>query len=297
MSIDLSDRLIDAHVHIWTDDFQRYPLMPGFSPDDLWKPTSTPEDFALYNHQFGRVRMNLVQMTWYGLDHSYIVDRIAAEPDRFVGTGIVSAVSDVSLASPGKTMVELSRRGIYAFRIRGGECRQAFGDVSRWLDYPNFEEMFQVGAEHNLALSFLMGNDELPDLERMCERHPDTPIILDHVCGCRHYEGRFPEEELERLCAMARHHRVMVKLGPIHGLSDQEAPYLELLPMIERVASAFGPDRCMWESDSGGPIQMTSPETDFAASVALFNERAGFLTETDREMILFGTAERFFFDR
>ena len=297
MSVDLTDRLFDAHVHIWTDDFATYPLMAGFVPDDLWKPTSTPEDFACYSRPFGRVRMNLVQMTWYGLDHRYIIDRIAAEPDRFVGTGMVPAVCDVSLASPGKRMAALATRGIYAFRVRGGTCRQPFGDISRWLDYPTFEEMFQAGAEHNLALSFLMQNEELPEIERMCERFPETPIILDHVCGCRVRDGRFPGDEVERLCAVARHRKVMVKLGPVHGLGDAEAPFLELLPVIERVVDAFGPDRCMWESDSGGPTEMTDPARDFAASIALINERAEFLSDSDREKILFGTAERFFFDR
>lgn len=297
MSIDLTDRLIDAHVHVWTDDFERYPLVAGFTSDDMFKPTSTPEDFARYSSPFGRVRMNLVQITWYGLDHSYILDRIAAEPDRFVGTGMVPAVCDVALASPEKTMVDLAARGVYAFRVRGGTCRQLFGDVSRWLDYPTFDEMFKAGAEHNLALSFLMTNEELPEIERMCERFPETPVILDHVCGCRIREGRFPATEVDRLCAVARHPKVMVKLGPMHGLSDKEAPFLELLPVIERVVDAFGPERCMWESDSGGPSEMTDPVRDYAASVALINEGAEFLSDSDREQILFGTAERFFFDR
>jgi len=297
VSVDLAGRLIDAHVHVWSDDFERYPLMPGFTAADLWKPSSTPEDFARFNAPFGRVRMNLVQMTWYGLDHSYILDRIAAAPDRFVGTGIVSAVSDVSLASPGLTMVALAQRGVYAFRVRGGTARQAFGNVDRWLDYPEYEEMFKVGAEHNLALSFLMANEQLREIERMCERHPETPVILDHVCGCRSRDGRFLEEEVRRLCAVARFPRVMVKLGPIHGLGDGEAPYLELLPLIERVVGAFGPNRIMWESDSGGPIDMTDPVCDYPATVALINERADFLSDSDREQILFGTAERFFFSR
>ena len=297
MSIDVRDRLIDAHIHAWTDDFEKYPLMPGFTREDLWQPHFTPADHQAYSSQFGRVRINLVQMTWYGLDHSYILDLIAAEPDRFVGTGMVPGVCDISLSSPGKNMVALAQRGIYAFRVRGGICRQAFGDVSRWLDYPTYEEMFEVGAEHNLALSFLMANQELPDLERMCSRFPDTPVILDHVCGCRIKEEVFPEEQIQNLCAMARHRRVMVKMGPLHALGDGKAPYLDLLPLIERIVDAFGPERCMWESDSGGPMWMKEPQTDFPAAVALINEHADFLSDGDREYILYRTAEEFFFNR
>ena len=162
-------------------------------------------------------------MTWYGLDHSYIIDLIANDPDIFVGTGIVPAVTDVSLASPDKTMVALSHRGIYAFRVRGGKsARMPIGDVTRWLDYPGYEAMFAAGAAHNLALSFLMGLDDLPDLDRMCTRFPETPVILDHVCGVRIRDGSFPEEDIKTLCDMARHKRVMVKLGPLSGTRGWE---------------------------------------------------------------------------
>jgi len=27
--------IVDAHVHVWSSDFRRYPLAPGFEPTDL----------------------------------------------------------------------------------------------------------------------------------------------------------------------------------------------------------------------------------------------------------------------
>ena len=100
MGINIQDRVIDAHIHVWTNDFESYPLAPGFDPSDLWLPSFTPAQHFEYSRSVGKVRINLVQMTWYGLDHSYIIDLIANDPDTFVGTGIVPAVTDVSLASP-----------------------------------------------------------------------------------------------------------------------------------------------------------------------------------------------------
>ena len=26
---------VDSHVHVWTDDWDRYPLAPGFNPSDV----------------------------------------------------------------------------------------------------------------------------------------------------------------------------------------------------------------------------------------------------------------------
>jgi predicted TIM-barrel fold metal-dependent hydrolase len=157
--------------------------------------------------------------------------------------------------------------------------------------------MFCAGAQHNLALSFLIGTDDLPELDRMCTRFPETPVILDHVCGIRIQNGVLPESELELLCRMAKHSRVMVKLGPFQALGDGKAPYLDLLPLIRRVVDAFSPERCMWESDSGGPIMMKDPANDYPLSIALIRDQADFLSSSDKKQILIKTAEDFFFNR
>lgn len=294
-----TDRIIDAHIHVWSPDFDTYPLAPGFTPDDLWLPSFTPDDHRAYSQPLGKIRCNLVQMTWYGLDHRYILDLIASDPATYVGTGIVPGVSDVSLADPGKTMLALAAGGIRAFRVRGGKTGRptAFGRVSRWLDYPGYEAMFKTGAEHQLALSFLMGLEDLPDLIRMCCLFPETPIILDHLCGVRIRDGIWPEHQIRALCRMARYPNVMVKLGPFQALGDGKAPYLDLLPLIKRVVDAFGPERVMWESDSGGPVVMQDPHNDFAAAIALIRDHADFLSQSDKEQILVKTAENFFFKR
>ena len=157
---DKAARIVDAHIHVWSPDRKKYPLAPGFTPDDLWLPSFTPDDHFQYSRRVGKIRLNLVQMTWYGLDHSYILDLIASDPDTYTGIGIVSALSDVSLPDPGKAMLALAEGGI---RVS-------------WSSLAPF-----------------------------------------------------------RPWAMARR------------------PTLDLLPLIERVVNAFGPERVMWESDSGGP--------------------------------------------
>ncbi len=96
-----TDGIVDAHIHVWSEDLQRYPLAPGFQPADMWHNSFTPGDHLARCDRIGPLRANLVQMTWYGLDHRYIIDLIADQPGRFAGTGIVPGVSDVSLPNPG----------------------------------------------------------------------------------------------------------------------------------------------------------------------------------------------------
>ncbi len=288
--------IVDAHIHVWSPDLDRYPLAPGFTTEDLWHPSFTPDDHAVYSRQVGHVRINLVQMTWYGLDHSYIIDLIKSYPNTFVGTGMVPAVSDVSLADPGRQMKALSEHGIHAFRVRGKGAQPQWGQREDWLNVEGYERMFATGADENLAISFLTGAVDLPAIDHMCERFPETPVILDHVEGVRVRDGAFPEDQMQTLCRLSRHPRVLVKIGPIHGIGDGMAPFHDLLPMIRRVVDAFGPDRCMWESDSGGPIEMKDPMQEFVASIDLIKE-ADFLSPSDRDWILGGTANAFFFDR
>ena len=285
--------IIDAHVHVWTSDTEKYPLAAGFSKKDLWFPSFAAEEVQAHGQTAGVNRFNLVQMTWYGLDHSYILDVIARDPKHFVGTGIVPAVTDVSLASPDKTMLALSQGGVYAFRIRGKSTRPKFNDGERWMDHPGYDKMFAAGAKHNLALSFLMSPADLPEVDHMCTKYPETPVIIDHFCLI----GRnmmFIEDEIKQLSKMARHKRVMLKIGAFYGLGKKTPPYLDMLPLIKYIVDAFGPERCMWESDA--PLQSKNGNT-FEAAVAVIKDHADFLSKSDKQQILAGTAENFFFKR
>ena len=136
-----------------------------------------------------------------------------------------------------------------------------------------------------------MTPDDIPELDRMCGIHPEAPVIIDHLAGIQKTDQGFLEEHVDALCNMARHKRVMLKVGVIHDLG-----FTEVLPLIDRVVAAFSPERCMWESDSGGS-RFLNPERDYIASIDVIREYADFLSESDKEQILYRTAEDFFFIR
>ena len=93
---------------------------------------------------------------------------------------------------------------------------------------------------------------------------------------------------------MAKHKRIMVKIGAFYALGKKQPPYTELAPMIKKVVAAFGPRRCMWESDC--PFQVQEEHT-YQASVDLVRRRLDFLSDDDREWLLWKTAENFFFKK
>src|SRR5689334_23104952 len=101
---------IDAHAHVWTPDVARYPLAPGFAVADMKPASFTADELLAVCRPAGVGRVNLIQMSFYQFDNSYMLDMIARNRDRFVGTGIVDPLGP----DPGRAMRELLPKGVRA---------------------------------------------------------------------------------------------------------------------------------------------------------------------------------------
>jgi predicted TIM-barrel fold metal-dependent hydrolase len=279
-------RYIDAHVHVWTPDTVRYPLAPGFKKEDMKPASFTPEELFKHCKPAGVGRVNLIQMSFYGFDNSYMLDVIAKYPGVFVGTAVIDPLG----ADPAREMGELAKKGVRAFRIHPKLSRQP---VEKWLRPEGYQKMFAAGARNNQALACLIDPDALPEVDRMCAAHPDTPVIIDHLARIG-ADGAIREADVDRLCALAKHKNVMVKVGAFYALGKKQPPYTDLAPLIQRVVTAFGARRCMWESDC--PFQVQGGHT-YQAGIDLVLRRLDFLSADDREWLLRKTAENFFFGK
>jgi predicted TIM-barrel fold metal-dependent hydrolase len=282
---------IDAHVHVWTPDTTRYPLAAGYKKEDVKPASFTPEDLFEHTRPAGVDRINLIQMSFYGFDNSYLLDSIARHKDVFAGTAVI----DPSHPAPDRQMGELARKGVRAFRIYPGlerGIKPNEGRSERWLEAEGYAAMFAAGARNNQALSCLINPDALPELDRLCRKFPDTPVIVDHLCRIG-ADGTIRDRDVEALCAMAAHKKVMVKVGAFYALGKKEPPYTDLAPLIRKVVGAFGPRRCTWESDC--PFQVDKHK--YTDSIDLVRKRLDFLSDDDRDWLLRRTAEEFFFRR
>jgi L-fuconolactonase len=137
---------------------------------------------------------------------------------------------------------------------------------------------------HKLGLSFdaWLLEPQLPDLIDLARAFPQTRIILDHVgtpLGVGRYAGQLEARFdiwCENIWTLAKSGNVYVKLGGLampflgwHKHMDEPADSSETLarqwrPYLETCIEAFGPQRCMFESNF--------PVDRFGASyVALWN--------------------------
>jgi predicted TIM-barrel fold metal-dependent hydrolase len=305
----LAEPYIDAHCHIWTPDVAHYPLGRGFTVEDMKPRSFTAEELLAICRPAGVGRVNLIQMSYYvgqpvppgsrqtsyALDNAYMLDMIKLYPERFVGTAII----DPSGPDPAAEMKALLPRGVRAFRIQpvGAGGRSGPGGLqraklppARWLEPPGYAAMFAAAAGTGQALSCLINPEAFAEVDRMCGRFPGTTLIIDHL-GRIGSDGTIRDAEVDALCALARHPKVMVKVGAFYALGKKTPPYLDLAPLIRRVVQAFGARRCMWESDC--PFQVVAHA--YTDSLALVRDRLDFLGHDDRAWLLGRTAEETLF--
>ncbi len=272
---------IDAHVHVWTSDTERYPLKPGMSKDRMAIPSFTPEELFAHSKPCGVERIVLIQMSYYGSDNSYMLDAMKRCPGVFSGVAIVDESN-----RPCEAMRDLAGKGVRGFRLRPpGKSGSA------WLDNPRIAAIWKCGAEHNLAMCLLIDPQHLPLIRQMAKRHPDTPVVIDHFARIG-ADGTIRSDDLDALCDLAKNGNVSVKVSAFYALGRKKSPYLDLAPMIRRLIDAYGPERLMWASDS--PFQVLNGHT-YRSSVELIRTGLDFLSDADRQWLLRKTAERVFF--
>jgi predicted TIM-barrel fold metal-dependent hydrolase len=214
-------------------------------------------------------RVVLIQMSFYGHDNSYMLDAMKMYPGTFSGVAVI----DQNAHHPEAQMKELKGQGVRGFRIYPKDV-----PIERWLDGEGLQAMFKAGGEQNLAMCCLIDPNALPALSKACQKFPDTPVVIDHLC---------------RIGDMARHKNVRVKVSAFYALGKKKPPYLDLSPMIKQVYDAFGPERLMWATDC--PYQVV--DHSYQQSIDLILHGLDFLTAVDKEWILRTTAEKVFFGK
>lgn len=273
--------LIDAHVHVWTPDTDAYPLSKRFKKTDMQPPSFTPEELFSHCRPVGVSRIVLIQMSFYGYDNSYMLDMMQKHQGTFSGVAVIDENDQ-----PRKTMLELKEKGVRGFRIA-----PASRSADNWLTGEGMVEMWKCGAEHGLAMCPLIDPIFLPSVDAMCEKHPETPVVVDHFARVG-VDGTIRDKDLENLCRLARHKNTHVKVSAFYALGHKKSPYTDLGPMIRRVLDAFGPERLMWASDC--PFQVGEGH-NYADSINLIKSGLDFLTESDKQWLLRKTAEKVYF--
>ena len=142
----------------------------------------------------------------------------------------------------------------------------------------------------DLSLDALVLTRHLPHLLTLARRRPDLAIVINHGAKPPIATGEGGQAWTRGIDALAELPQVSCKLS---GLLTEAAPTQGpevLAPYVQRLVSAFGPERLMWGSD--WPV--LNMAGDYGGWLALARTLSGLTDPVDLAALFGGTTRRFY---
>ncbi len=278
--------IIDAHMHVWSDDPERFPFAHPY--DAKFKPPRIPASLDILVKEMDEHKIDrcvLVQTIYHGWDNSYLVHCLKAQPRRFKGQGLIDP-TDPKAAE--KLEYWMTRHGLAGVRF----SPMYYQGRDDWLNARATDAVWHKAAELGAVLNFFIAASQLPKLEDMVKRHPKVKVVIDHV-GRVDLEAKDPEPDIQKLLALARYPNVWVKVSEFSSLApSKKYPFRETYAVIKRVYDAFGPDRLLWGTGFPGATRGQAGRPTVQQELAIIQKEVPFFTAADRAKILGGNAAK-----
>lgn len=244
--------IVDAQVHISAPHCNEFPWLPSAREDlpaDVQRrfadPTSSAEHLiALMDAEGVDFAVLASRGVVYGSDPAYAFAAAERFPGRF---GVVGAFYPDMAEGPAMAEAFLDREHALGIRMV--------------LPAPGAERITDAACRAILAASEAGGvpffahlthhPGRVADLLEIADAFPDLTIVVDHL-GLHSLEEPSREADLATLDRLAGRGNVAVKWSGAAALSNTGYPFADLWPSLERLLTAFGPDRIMWGSDITG---------------------------------------------
>jgi L-fuconolactonase len=230
---------IDAHHHFWELARGDYGwLAPGLAP--IYRDFG-PGDLAPLLQARDIDKTILVQAAPTFDETLYLLRLAEAAP--FVA-GVVGWI-DFDAADAAQTIA-----GVAAEHPLLVGLRPMLHDIDDddWLLRPNLAAAFEVMVEHGLVFDALARPQHLPRVQKLCERHPNLTVVVDHIAKPLIREGQLDPWRAD-IAAVARCANTVCKLS---GVATEAAPdwtVADIAPYVDHVLAAFGLQRLLWGSD------------------------------------------------
>jgi len=264
--------IVDTHIHPISDDPRRYPLAPEPTTGPDWYTNThfTAEECLDQVAVSGVDRVVLVSsISAYGYDNRYAADAAARYPDRFVS---VCRIDPLAPGAPDTLTSWIEGYGMQGVRLGSADPQ----------GYPTCERARQLG----IPVALQVPGADLRDVRQLVARFPDVKVILDHLAHPDVEDGP-PYAAAAEFFALAECPNLYLKFS---SMNIREADRGKSTPraFLEALVTRFGSGRLMWGSDF--PHSTGSPAAPYRELVDLAREALAFLSPTDREQVLAGTA-------
>jgi len=249
---------VDAHIHLWDLERLRYPwLTPPFADDgpngsvEAIARTYLPADYRREMAQWnvvGAVHVDAGAHPGDALRETEWLDGLAdAEglPDAIIAFAALDAPDiDRILAAQAR---HPRVRGIRHIVNWHPDPRRSYTERDVTLDAA-WQKGFAKLADHGLSFDLQCYPGQMTALAELFARHPDIPVIVNHVGMAVPDDPDGPAEWRRGLAALAACPQVSVKLSGF-GFARRDGTPAFVRDTIRTVIDLFGTDRAMFASD------------------------------------------------
>jgi predicted TIM-barrel fold metal-dependent hydrolase len=233
--------IIEWNAHMFSSHTDRYP----FHPQAAYVPSAEmllPDPLAAYMAHMdaeGIDRAVLVHPEPYGDDHRLVLDCLAREPARFLGTSLFYPYDE---DAPEKLSALVQKQPkIISTRFHAHRGKEIY---LRSFAEPGVHSLWQAAANLGLIVELHIGPDYAAEAADLVQRYPDCIVLIDHLA--EPHMGN--AVDFAHVLALAQYDNVYMKLSGLNHFAT-DAPLYESAKRFTRwVVEAFGPDRMVWGS-------------------------------------------------
>jgi len=234
-----TERIIDTHVHLVSDDTARYRRQINANATHQWWTREGCDAEALLRNMEAHgvdVALAVQAVGIYGYDNTYLLDEVASEPGHLAGVVAVDMDADGAAEEIARLSSVPGVVGVRLFAVSPG---------SSWVHSGRADEALDAASRSGLPVVLTVFDHQLPPLTPSLTRYPTLRIALDH--------GAFPKLDGARihpgspLLELSTVPTVSVKVSS-HLLLEVTSP-ASPAELVDDLLSSFGPDRLMWGSD------------------------------------------------
>jgi len=272
--------IVDTHVHVWAIDPPRYPIGPT-APNWTAMPDEAgqAEELLAEMDEHGVDWAILVQTSWSTWDNGYIADTATRYPQRFIGHGLLDPLDSQNADQARYWVVDRGLRGFRFHPMYYPDCKILTLDQNRAL----WDEL----AGHNVVLQFHLRAAQADQVAAIAQDYPSLPLIIDHMGYPDVQKGL---TDFQPILDLARFDNTFFKLSDVKGRSQAAFPFADVHPYIQALLQAFGAERTVWGTGYPGHHRTKHNWLSLADELRLIRQGLPFLTSSQQDRILGGTA-------
>lgn len=250
---------VDAHIHLWDLNHIRYDwLSPPFSDEG---PNGSVEaiarDYGVADYCANLARWNVVGAVH--VDAGAAAESALKETEWLEGqaeaqglpTGIVAfaALNDPDVdALLAKQAAHRRVKGIRHIVNWHPDPNRTYGPVDLTID-PQWRAGYAMLGRHGLSFDLQCYPGQMPGLAPLIERHPDVPVIINHM-GMPVLSDTYGVADWRKgLKILAAFPHVAIKLSGM-GFVCRSWTKVNIEAFVREAIDLFGVERCMFASDT-----------------------------------------------